>query len=107
MNMVRNAVGARPPADTTVSQIALDADTMVSTLRVALERHLPAWRDLVRDLAQVPKIEARKCGWRPSDAEAVQGLLLSYLSAMTDWSRIQAALPSIRGVVRDWSPAYV
>jgi len=89
--------------DTAVYQ----ADTFVSLLTAALERHLPLWRHLIHDLAQVPKIEARRAGWRPSDAEAVQALLLSYLSAMTDWSRIQAALEQIRGVLPDWTPRAV
>jgi endonuclease III len=80
---------------------------LVPTLELALDRHLPGWRDLVRDLAQVPKVEARRDGWRPNDAEAVQALLLSYLSAMTDWSRIQGALPHILDAMRDWTPAHV
>ena len=83
------------------------AATLVGQLRVGLDRHLPDWRHHIDELGQVAQVRARLQGWRPSDSDAVRALFLAYVSALTDWKRIQAARDSILGILPDWSPAAV
>ncbi|MGH7435164.1 MAG: hypothetical protein ACRENE_05790 [Polyangiaceae bacterium] len=73
-------------------------------LRVALDQSLPGWRFELEALGQVRLIRARAAGWKPTDETAMRGLFLAYLSAMTDWRRIQSALPQIDTLFDDWTP---
>lgn len=75
------------------------ATTLVRRLGASLDAVLPHWRRHIEELGQLPLIRARMDGWRPSDAEVVHALLLAFLSAMTDWRRIQESRPELLGLL--------
>jgi hypothetical protein len=80
--------------------------TFVALLSKSLDAALPRWRSEIEDLGQVRLIRARTAGWTPTDAEVLQGLLLAFLSAMTDWRKIQAARGELAHAVDTWDPAH-
>jgi endonuclease III len=82
------------------------ARALVRDLGRALDKTLPDWRQLLEDLEQASLVRARAAGWRPTDLDAMHGLLLAFLSAMTDWRRIQAAKNEILTSF-DWHPLRV
>jgi hypothetical protein len=83
------------------------SSTFVSILAASLDAVLPQWRQHIDELGQVRLIRARNDGWTPSDEEVLQGLLLAYLSAMTDWRKIQSNRDELMGVLSSWLPGKV
>lgn len=65
-----------------------------------LERGLPAWRNRIRHLAQVPAAEARELGQPLSDEQVFEGLVRSVLSNSTDFAKVERVLPDLVALFR-------
>ena len=70
-----------------------------------LDSELSDWRDRISDFDQVQAVEDRRSGRKKTwtDDEVFEALLMSVLSANTDWSKVEKVQADIKPLFADFS----
>jgi hypothetical protein len=80
-----------------------DFPRLWGAIRQRLDVELPNWTQLIDHFGQVAAVERREAGLRWSDDEVFEALLRAVLSNSTDWAKIEAVLPELRGIFSGFS----